>query len=176
MLMGLTQEQRSAIQVEVKDLALDVTAQVYGGNKLDEVRARVNSYYVQDDDFKGQTWAGRCQYSLQTLQMNLLLCTSEDRYRGVLAHEYAHAVAEALFGRDGTKHGPRWQNIMVRMDRRPEQYHRFNTAPVGKPNGSKGPRVTSVRCRSCSKMVQVPSFALRPGVAARCPKCRGYAK
>ena len=174
--MALTLEQRAAIQQEVKDLALEVTSRVYGGAKLDEVRACVSSYRVQDDCFMGQTWAGRCQYAVRTLQMNLLLCTSEDRYRGVLAHEYAHAVAEALYGREGTKHGPRWQNVMVRMDRRPEQYHRFNTSAVGKPGGSRGPRVAFVCCKACSQMVQIPVALAGRGVAAKCPKCGGYAK
>jgi hypothetical protein len=171
--MGLSAEHRGVIQRETAALAAEVTSQIYGGAALCEALACVNSYSVIDDHYFNQTWAGRCQYAYRTIQMNLVLCTSEDRYRGVLAHEYAHAVAEALYGTEGMKHGPRWQNVMVRMDRRPEQFHRFN---AGKQSGGRPSRVGFVSCMSCGQMVQVPSFALGRGVAARCPGCGRYAK
>lgn len=171
----MTPQECSVIHVEVRALALEVTGQVYGGSKLEEVKVNVASYRVVNRDFMGETWAGKCQYSTRCLMMNMLLCTSPDRYRGVLAHEYAHAVAFALFGREGAKHGPKWKQVMVRMDRAPEQFHRFNTAAVGKPVVA-APAMSFLWCKACTEVVKVPHFALRPGVAAKCPKCGGYAK
>jgi hypothetical protein len=53
--------------------------------------------------------------------INLNMCTTEPLFSSTLIHELAHGVCRWRWGDEADSHGPRWQDIMVKMGQTPSR-------------------------------------------------------
>jgi predicted SprT family Zn-dependent metalloprotease len=71
--------------------------------------------------------AGRAKAKLE-VQMNLLLCDTEEEYEKTFAHEMAHIVCYLAWPDDRIGHGAEWKQVMRRLGYPAERTHSIDLA------------------------------------------------
>lgn len=116
--------------------------------------------------------AGRANYARNEIIMNeRLLNLNPEHIEQTFAHELAHLISFALYGRNGTGHGRLWQEVMVKLGYSPERTHSLDVKPFKRVHAVKGTAtcgctVYNLKSKRFTKLIN--------GVKYKCLKCGRY--
>ena len=80
--------------------------------------------------------AGRANSSNNTIELSptLLKENTESFINQTIPHEIAHIITTKVYGWRASAHGREWKSVMVRLGKRPDRCHKYDTTSVQKVN------------------------------------------
>jgi SprT protein len=80
-------------------------------------------------DLRGRT-AGQAFLGKNLIRLNAVLLMENEKefHEGTIPHEVAHHVADIVYGRNISAHGPEWRSVMVKFGIAPRRCHSYDVS------------------------------------------------
>lgn len=132
-----------------------------------EVQAAFNCRIIFNDRMR--TSLGRARYSQNSIELNSrVLGDNPDKFDSTFAHEVAHLVAKAAFGRLGGGHGRGWKATMRALGYEPERTHKIDCSALARPHAV----LAQAKCGCRTFEIKPRRYkAMQNGAKYRCSYC-----
>lgn len=119
---------------------------------------------------KMRTALGRAYYQENKIEMNSrVLSRNPEKYDSTFAHELAHLISYALYGRRGAGHGRMWRSVMRSLGQEPTRCHSIDVSDLKRPH--RVIHTAKCGCRTGIEIKTKRANYMAQGRTYKCTRC-----